>query len=191
VTARSIFFAFWLPLYLQSERGFSILKVAFIAVIPFVFADIGSLAGGCAGQRLIRGDWSVDRPRKTLIWVGAIGSLLAWPVASVSSWPLALGLAAVAIVFLQAKTASLVPICADLSPALDVATVRGMTGAAGSFGAALFQWAIGHIVDGYGYDIAFALASSICLAQAALITLSIRRIEPHLESQSARKLPHV
>ncbi len=172
------FFAFWLPLYLQSERGFSVLKVAFVAIIPFVFADIGSLTGGWMGQRLIQRGWSVDRSRKTMIWFGAVGSLVAWPVAAFDSWVPSLALCSIAIMMLQMKTASLFPIPGDLFPARDVATVWGMTGAAGSFGAALFQWGVGYIVDGYGYNTAFAIASSICIGQALLISVFIRRIEP-------------
>lgn len=185
------FFAFWLPLYLQTERGFSVLKVAFVAVIPFVFADVGSIAGGWLGQRLIRRGLSVDRSRKTMIWLGAVGSLAAWPVALTDSWPAALALCSIAIMMLQMKTASLFPIAADLFPAKDVATVWGLTGAAGSFGAALFQWGVGFVVDGYGYNVAFAIASSICIVQALMITLFIPRIEPHVASQRGREALHV
>ncbi len=176
------FFTFWLPLYLQTQRGFSMLSVAFVAVLPFVFADLGSLSGGWAGQSLIRRGWSVDRSRKTMIWIGAIGALVAWPVALVDSWIAALALASVAIMSIQVKTASLFPLAADIFPARDVATVWGMSGAAGSLGGALFQWGVGLMVDHYGYDVVFALASTMCVAQALLISLFIRRVEPLAEA---------
>jgi ACS family hexuronate transporter-like MFS transporter len=178
------FFAFWLPLYLQTQRGFSVLSVAFVAVLPFVFADIGSLSGGWAGQSLIRRGWSVDRSRKTLIWIGAIGSLVAWPVALVDSWVAALALASLAIFSIQIKSASLFPLAADIYPARDVATVWGMSGAAGSVGGALFQWGVGFMVDRYGYTVVFALASMMCVVQALLISLFIRRIEPLAETSA-------
>ncbi len=172
------FFAIWLPLYLQSERGMSILKTAFIAAIPFVFADFGALGGGWAGQKLIRNGWSVDRSRKTLIWIGCTGSLVAWPVATVDSAWLAVLLASLAVFFIQVKTASLFPLATDLFPARDVATVWGMSGAAGSFGGALFQLGIGALIQSKGYEIAFILASLLCIGQAMMISLFIRKVEP-------------
>ncbi len=178
------FFAVWLPLYMQSERGFSVLNVAWLVAIPFVFADLGSLAGGWAGQRLIRHGWSVDRSRKTMIWVGALGVLVAWPVSIVADWWFALLLASLAIASIQVKSASLFPLAADLFPARDVATVWGMSGAAGAGGAALFQWAFGWLIDAYGYNPVFVIVSLLCIVQAALISILIPRIAP-LEAKTA------
>ncbi|MFO1427827.1 MAG: MFS transporter [Steroidobacteraceae bacterium] len=180
------FFAFWLPLYLQTERGFSVLSVAFVAVLPFVFADIGSLSGGWLGQRLIRRGWSVDRSRKTLIWAGALGSLVAWPVAQVDTWGAALALSAMAIMSIQVKTSSLFPLAADIYPARDVATVWGLSGAVGSFGGALFQWGVGYLVDHYGYDVAFAIASMMCVVQALFVSVMIPRIGPLADAARVR-----
>lgn len=172
------FFAFWLPLYLQTERGFSLLSGSFFAMLPFLFTDLGSLGGGWLGQTLIRRGWSVNRSRKTLIWAGSLTSLLAWPVAAVHAWWLALLLAGLAIMGIQTKSASLFPLAADLYPAQHVATVWGLSGAAGAVGAALFQVAVGWLVDGFDYPVVFAAASLMCVAQATLISLFIRRVEP-------------
>ena len=172
------FFAFWLPLYLQRERGFSILSVAFVAVLPFLCADLGSLSGGWIGQRLIQSGWSVDRSRRTMIWIGSVGSLVAWPVASVSQWWVALLLASLSIMSIQLKSASLFPLAADMYPARDVATVWGLSGAAGSIGGALFQFAVGSLVDHFGYNAAFVTASLMCVVQAMLISAMIPKIEP-------------
>jgi ACS family hexuronate transporter-like MFS transporter len=179
------FFAFWLPLYLQSERGFSILSVAFVAIIPFLFADVGTLGGGWMGQKLIRRGWSVDRSRKSMIWAGSLGALVAWPVAMVESWQAALLLSSLAILSIQVKTASLFPLAADIYPARDVATVWGLSGAAGAVGGALFQGLVGGLVDAYGYNVVFAIASLMCVVQATLISLFIRRVQPLNVSHAA------
>ena len=172
------FFSVWLPLYMQSERGFSVLSVAWLVAIPFVFADLGSLSGGWIGQRLIQRGWSVDRSRKSLIWLGALGVLVAWPVSVVDDWWLALLLSSLALASIQVKSASLFPLAADLFPARDVATVWGMSGAAGAGGAALFQWGFGWLIDSYGYHPVFAIVSVMCIVQAALISVLIPRIVP-------------
>ena len=180
------FFAIWLPLYMQQERGFSILKSAFFVAIPFIAADIGSLGGGWLGARLIKNGWSVNRSRKTLIWAGCIGGIVAWPVSIVDSAALALLLAAVAVCSIQVKTASLFPLAADMFPARDVATVWGMSGALGAVGAALFQWAMGALIDASGYATAFAIVSLMCLLQASMISIFIPRIEPLTRKQALK-----
>jgi ACS family hexuronate transporter-like MFS transporter len=172
------FFAIWMPLYLQQERGMSMLTTAFVAAIPFLFADMGALGGGWMGQRLIRHGWSVDRSRKTLIWIGCLGSLVAWPVATVDSAWLAVLLASLSVFFIQVKSSNLFPLATDIYPARDVATVWGMSGAAGSFGGALFQLGVGALIQARGYEIAFILASALCIGQAISVSALIRRIEP-------------
>jgi ACS family hexuronate transporter-like MFS transporter len=174
------FFSVWLPLYLQSERGFSILKIAVVAALPFICADLGALSGGWVGQRLIRRGWSVNRSRKTLIWIGSLGVLVAWPVGQVASPWAALALAALAVASIQVKSASMFPIPGDMYPASDVATVWGMAGAAGGIGAALFQAMFGWMIDRYGYNPVFGVVSLMCVAQATLITVFIPRIAPLL-----------
>ena len=106
-------------------------------------------------------------------------------MASVQAWWLALLLAALAIMGIQIKTASLFPLAADIFPAPHVATVWGLSGAAGSLGAALFQVAVGRLVDGFGYNAAFAIASLMCVAQALMISLFIPRVEPLRAAQVA------
>ena len=163
---------------MQSERGFSVLNVAWLVAIPFVFADIGSLSGGWLGQHLIRRGWSVNRSRKTMIWLGALGVLVAWPVNVVQDWWLALLLSSLAIASIQVKTSSLFPLAADLYPARDVATVWGMSGAAGACGAALFQWGFGWLIDVHGYNPVFVIVSVMCIVQAALVSLLIPHVGP-------------
>jgi ACS family hexuronate transporter-like MFS transporter len=172
------FFAFWLPLYLATERGFDILKIAAVAWLPYLAADFGTLGGGYAGQRLIKRGWTVDRSRKSLIWFGALGVLVALPVTQVSSWVAALLLVSVAIFSIQVKTASLFPIAADLFPARDVATVWGLSAAAGSFGAAIFQAIIGRLIDAFSYYPVFVIAALMCIVQAAVVSILIPRIAP-------------
>jgi len=120
----------------------------------------------------------VNRSRKTMIWAGSIGALVAFPAASVDSWVLALVLVSLAIGSIQWKTASNFPLAADLYPAQDVAAVWGLSGAAGSLGGALFQLGVGALVANYGYPAAFAVASSLCIVQALIISVMVPRVEP-------------
>ena len=73
------FFVLWLPLYLSEARGMNLRAIGFFAVIPFLAADIGSVAGGYTGKKLIDAGMSLDRSRKLVIWIGALLVLAAMP----------------------------------------------------------------------------------------------------------------
>ena len=172
------FFAAWLPLYLANERGFNLLQIGAFAWLPFLAADIGSLGGGWAGGRLIRAGWSLTASRKTLIWAGALLMLCAMPAVTTDTAQMAIVLIALALFAIQVKSSSLFPIAADLFPASSVATVWGLSAAAGSIGGALFQFGVGVIVDRYSYGPVFVMVSLMGIVQALLVTFLIPRLEP-------------
>jgi ACS family hexuronate transporter-like MFS transporter len=172
------FFAFWIPIYLSDVRGFGLKEIAWAAAIPFVFADLGSLFGGWAGQRLIRSGWSVDASRKAMIWGGALLVPLALPAVYVDSAVAAVFLMGLGIFAIQVKSASLFAVPADLFPAGAVGTVWGASGAAGSLAAAFSQPVIGWTIDRYSYEPVFVAVAVAHLVSAALLVLFVRRIEP-------------
>jgi ACS family hexuronate transporter-like MFS transporter len=173
------FFAFWIPLYLRDERGFTMLQIAWAAALPFVFADIGSFAGGWAGQRLVRGGMSVNASRKTMIWTGALLVPLALPAVYVDSGTMAVIFMGLGVFAIQVKSVSLFAVPGDVFPSRDVGTVWGMSGAAGSLAAALSQPVIGLIIDRTGsYEFVFIFVSSLHIVSALCVTLLIPRIGP-------------
>jgi ACS family hexuronate transporter-like MFS transporter len=172
------FFAFWIPNYLSDVRGFGLKEIAWAAAIPFVFADLGSLFGGWAGQRLIRRGWSVDASRKAMIWGGALLVPLALPAVYVDSAVAAVVLMGLGIFAIQVKSASLFAVPADLFPPTAVGTVWGASGAAGSLAAAFSQPVIGWTIDRYSYEPVFVFVAVAHLVSAAVLVLFVRRIEP-------------
>jgi len=172
------FFAFWIPLYLRDERGFSMMQIAWGAALPFLFADLGSFTGGWAGQRLIRGGMSVNASRKTMIWIGALLVPLALPAVYVESALVAVVCMGLGVFAIQVKSSSLFAVPADLFAARDVATVWGISGAAGSIAAALSQPVIGLIIDRTGsYEMVFIIVSSLHIVSALCVTLLIPRVD--------------
>ena len=171
------FFVFWLPAYLASERGFNIIEIGLFAWIPFLAADLGSLAGGWAGQSLIRRGMSLNAARKWVIWVGALMVPLALPAATTDSTGMAIALIAGAMFAIQVKASSLFALPADLFPARDVATVWGLYGAIGSFGAMAFNAVVGWTIDQYSYFPVFVMVAVMHIVSALLINLFVPRIE--------------
>jgi ACS family hexuronate transporter-like MFS transporter len=172
------FFAFWLPNYLHSERGFDIVKIAWVAALPFVAADLGALFGGWLGGRFIARGAALDAARKRVIWLGALLVPIAMPAVFVESPYVAVLLVSAALFAIQVKSSALFAVPMDLFPSRDVASVWGLSGAAGSLAAAFAQPFIGWLIDHYSYTPVFAIVSLMHIASALAVTLLIPRIAP-------------
>jgi MFS transporter, ACS family, glucarate transporter len=72
ITTINWFFLTWFPVYLVQDRGMSILKAGFIAVLPAICAFVGGLSGGLVSDLLIRQGWSLTAARKTPIVAGLL-----------------------------------------------------------------------------------------------------------------------
>ena len=171
------FYVSWLPLYLAQARGFDIKQIAIFAWIPFLAADLGSLAGGWAGKRLIDGGLSLDRSRKLLIWAGALTVLLTLPAVRVDSPYVAIGLIGLAMFAIQGKAANLFALPADVYPAGAVGTTWGLFGAVGAFGGMFFNAAVGAIVDDFGYAPVFVAVGATQLLSAVFVSWLIPEIK--------------
>lgn len=170
------FFVAWLPLYLAQERGFDIRQIALAAWIPFLAADVGSIAGGWIGTRLIKRGWSVNKSRKVLIWIAALIVPCALPAVMVESAYAALALIALAMFAIQFKAANLFSVPADLFPARDVATIWGLFGAVGSFGGMAFIALVGWVSENYGYAPVFAAVALMHIVSALIVNWLIPNI---------------
>ena len=171
------FISFKLADYLATERGMSILRIAWVGAIPFIAADLGSLLGGWTGLRLIRAGFSVHQSRMTMMWVGAliIPGLLLGVYADTATF-VVIGMS-LALFGTQVKSSALFSLPADLFPARDVATVWGICGAAGSFVAAIFQWLSGWMIDEFGYRPVFVIIACVHVLSVMAIMVFVRRIE--------------
>lgn len=171
------FYISWLPLYLAQARGFDLKQIAIFAWIPFLAADLGSLAGGWLGTRLINGGMSLDRSRKFMIWGGALLVLMTLPAVGVDSPYLALALIALAMFAIQAKAANLFALPADLFPAREVGTTWGLFGAVGAFGGMAFNAAAGWVTDVAGFAPVFVAVGATQLLSAVFVSVLIPRVE--------------
>ena len=170
------FFVSFLPLYLAQVQGFDIRQIAAFAWVPFLAADLGALAGGWLGRHLMLRGWSLDVARKSVIWGGALLVVMSLPAATSDSPAVALALIALAMFAIQAKASSLFALPADLFPSLQVGTVWGLFGAAGSFGAALFSFAAGWVSQHYAYAPVFLAVVLTQLLSAGFISWLIPEI---------------
>ena len=170
------FFLFFLPKYLTDERGFNLAMIGAFVWLPFLTADIGSILGGWTSGKLIDRGWKLDRARKIVMWIGALGVLTAFPVIYSDSAAIALVLICIALFFIQFKQAVLFTLPTDLFEERDVASVWGLTGMAGSFGGMLFAPVVGYLITNISYTPVFAIVSLMHVFSVIFVMLFVPRI---------------
>ncbi|MFS4467224.1 MFS transporter [Maribacter sp. 2210JD10-5] len=171
------FFVFWLPSWLADVKGFSLTDIGLFAWIPFVLSDIGSFTGGWASSKLLENGVSLDTSRKRIIWIGAIGVIPVLGCLYIESAYWAIALISFALFATQFKQAALFTLPIDLFPKNEAASVWGITGSAGSFGAMLFTPVIGWLVDTISYSPIFVIVAFLHIISAILVTLFIPKIK--------------
>ncbi len=181
------FFAFWLPQYLSNVRGFNLKQIGASAWIPYLAADLGSIFGGWLGGYLIARGMSLNASRKWMIWIGAAFVPVAMLVNSTQNALVALLLIAVVMFAVQIKSSSLFAMPADIVRPQDVATVWGLSGAAGSLGGMLFQLTVGWLVDHISYAPVFVIVSGMHIVSALIVMWLIPRIEPLRGHETLKK----
>jgi len=69
-------FVGWMPIYLFDVYGFNVKEVGMFLWVPYVGAAIGSISGGFVSGKIIAKTNSIDKGRKTTIFIGGIIMLL-------------------------------------------------------------------------------------------------------------------
>lgn len=172
------FFVFWLPSWLADEKGFSLTEIGMFAWIPFLFSDIGSFIGGWTGEKLISKGFSLNASRKWVLWIGAILVVPVLGCLYVESPYIAIALISISLFATQFKQSSLFTLPIDVFSKKDAASVWGITGSAGSFGAMLFTPIIGWLVDTISYSPVFIIVAFLHIISALFIMIFIPRIQP-------------
>lgn len=75
INAITFFFITWFPVYLVQDRGMTILKAGFIAVLPAIFGFVGGNLGGIFSDSLLRKGASLSVARKVPIVAGMLLSM--------------------------------------------------------------------------------------------------------------------
>ena len=171
------FFLFWLPQYLIDVRGFDLRAIALFAWLPWVAADLGALVGGFLSSSLVTKGQSINRARKTVIWLGAVLVAVAVvPAYYTDSSALALAFICFGLFAIQIKGAVFFTLPTDLFPADRVATVWGVFGAVGSLGGSLLGLLAGFMIQGAGYESVFLMIASLHLISALLLQIFVPKI---------------
>ena len=145
------FVIFWLPAYLQKERGFDLTMIGRYAWIPYAFGGFGYILGGWLSGRLLRAGWSLCRARKFALAAGAALLPTAILAPLVPSAGLAIAATSIVVFGHAVWVANLLTLPADLFSSAEVGTASGFSGMAGSVGGILANLGTGYIVSTFSY----------------------------------------
>jgi ACS family hexuronate transporter-like MFS transporter len=171
----SYFFIFWIPKFLQQDRGFSLAGIGWFSWIPFASAALGNVAGGAIPSYLARHGWTVNRSRKTVMFVSSVliaASCLAIIPLTQPVWAITL----ISIATFANGSWANITLPAEVLPTHVIGTVSGLGGAMGGVMGILSQLAIGWVVQNYSFTPVFIYSSLIHLTAFAVVCWLIREI---------------
>ncbi|NWG14203.1 MAG: MFS transporter [Acidobacteria bacterium] len=164
----SYFLGFWIPKYLQDERGFTLVQIGFYAWIPYAALALGNIFSGAAPRYLVARGWTLNRARKTTMFViSCLMPVCCLLVTRVESAALAVALVT-AMMFGHSGWGN-ITIPAEVFPKRVVGTVTGFGGAVGGLLGAISQLYIGYVVQHLSFAPIFIACSVMYLLGFAFV----------------------
>lgn len=157
-------FVTWLPTFLKEAFAFDIKQIGAFTWVPYLFAAIGSIAGGYFSSFLIKRGTEAEKARKTAIAVGSaimLASLIVivYQLADLKNTPMfAMVLIGLTLFGFQFLIGNIQTLPSDYFNGKNVGTVAGMGGTAAVAGTLLTTWAV-PIITQTSYVSFFVLAA--------------------------------
>ena len=169
----SYFFIFWMPLFLQQERGYDLKAIGMYGWIPYVGLAAGNIAGGAIPRYFIRRGWTLNRSRKTvMLFASCLMPACFILITRVPSpgWALALISGAM---FCHAAWAN-IALPAEVFEKHVVGSVTGFGGAVGSLVSAATMLLIGQTVEVKSFTPVFVIYSALPITAFLLVCLLVK-----------------
>lgn len=157
-------FVTWLPTFLKEQFLFDIKQIGAFTWVPYLFAAVGSIAGGYFSSRQIRNGVDAEKARKNAIAIGCaimLSSLLAivYSLNNLKETPIfAMILIGFTLFGFQFLIGNIQTLPSDYFNGKNVGTVAGMGGTAAVAGTLLTTWAV-PIITQTSYVSFFILAT--------------------------------
>ena len=152
------FYIFWLPNYLNSQRGFNLKGIAVAVPLIYGIAILLGIIGGWFPGYLMRRGWTVNRARKTTMLICALSlPFTAFAVTADNVWVTIL-LVSLACGAHSGWSNNIFTMVSDQFPSKAVGSVTGLGGFAGAVGGFLIStFLVGYIITYVGYVPIFVL----------------------------------
>ncbi len=166
---------YWIPIYLVSARHMDLKSIGGFAWIPFLAADVGSIAGGYLAPFFGRQfNMTVVASLKLVVALGCLSMAGPAAIGAVDSAYGAIGLFCLGAFAHQTLSGGLYALTANVFAPHEIASAVGLTGSAGYLGGLLFSLAIGAIASRVGFGPVFVFMWMLDLTAAALVWIAIR-----------------
>jgi ACS family hexuronate transporter-like MFS transporter len=174
------FYVSWLPLYLYSKFGLSILKMTVPFFLIYGMCTVGSVLGGWLPTKFINMGWSLNRSRKTALLLYAIGIV---PIMFIGYAPniwVAIAMFSAATGLHQAWSCNLFTLPSDMFPRRAVASVTGIGQFGGAMAVMFFGTLVGCILTRThnNYTTIFIMAGVAYLVAILIIHLLVPNMAP-------------
>ena len=179
----------WLPDYLVTVRGLTVLRAGFYASLPFFVFGISEPIGGWIADRLVHMGFDETRTRKGIVTMAFATGLLLIPAARVDT----AGTAIVLIIggsLVGLATGNLLVILQCCAPPDEVGIWTGCENFVGNIAGILAPLITGFLIAGTGsYFPGFALAAIMLVAGLASYWFIVGELRPIGENQQTPQRP--
>lgn len=169
----------WLPDYLVTSRGLTILKAGFYAALPYLVFGVSEPVGGWIADRLVSAGWSETRARKGIVTVAFLTGLLLIPAARVNTPG-----AAVALIIggclVGLATGNLLVILQSCAPHNEVGLWTGVYNFVGNIAGIVSPLITGFLIEKTGsYTPPFILAAALIAAGPLAFWFIVGELKAH------------
>ena len=172
------FFMFWIPKYLNEQRGLSFDNVGNIFWIPFLALGVSNILGGWCSDLLIRRGLSIDKARKIVMGGAALLTLVTPFIEWVTTVQLAIFLMSVFMLAHGFWITNYITAISDIFGKKATSTVVGLSGTAGAISGLLLNPLIGLVIQTYSYRPLWIVSGVLYPLAFVLLLLFIRQIKP-------------
>jgi ACS family hexuronate transporter-like MFS transporter len=173
------FYLYWLPGFLHSQYGLSIVGAGLPLLVIYNMSAVGSIYGGWLPGKFISWGWNVNRARKTAMFIYACCVVPIVIVCKVSNLWVAVALISLAAAAHQAWSANMFTLASDMFPRRTVGSVVGIGAFGGAAAMMAFGPLIGWILEKSGnYFIVFLISGSAYLLALLTIHVLAPRLKP-------------
>jgi MFS transporter, ACS family, D-galactonate transporter len=168
----------WLPDYLVTARGLTLLRAGIYAALPYLVFGASEPIGGWIADRLVMAGWSQTRARKTVVTVALLTGLFLIPASRVTS-----PLAAVALIIggclVGLSTGNLLVILQACSPPEEIGLWTGAYNFVGNIAGILSPLMTGVLIAATGsYAPAFVLAAALIALGPLALWFVVGELKP-------------
>ena len=170
-----MFYPIWLSKFLAEGNGLSMSTVGSVGWIPFLFADIGSVAGGWLSGQLIGKGYTPRSARLAVLFLVSVVRTFTFVLAFHYSLPMLIALLSLFMMCTTGWQTNLSVMLVDTFPSRVIATAAGLTTSLGTLSTVFFTRRVASIVDRYSYRPVFVLISILTVLGFAVVVAALGR----------------